>query len=108
MESVSWLAFTAMSSLVAKGKAQTVRPASTAQTLNYTATAKAGQTLLRLFNQCNLPNSALHFQANRRGSFPARFVRVFIIVVAHSVRGHRSDTTRSTHHNPHFPRQPNR
>src|SRR5260370_40522051 len=68
IEMVSWLVFTGMSSLVATGEAQTARSASAAQTSNYTASVRAGQTnYLRLFDQADLPHAAFDFKANRGG-----------------------------------------
>src|ERR1700737_2231721 len=74
-------------------EAQTARSASAAQTSNYTASARTGQTeCLRLFDQADLPHATFDFQANRSGSFAVGLVRVFVVFVAQSVRVAADDT----------------
>src|ERR1700682_1778959 len=80
-------------------EAQTARSASAAQTSNYTASARTGQTeCLRLFDQADLPYAALHFKANRGGSFAVGLVGVFVVFVAQSVRVYRADAAGGAEH----------
>src|SRR6267378_3837923 len=107
IEMVSWLVFTGMSSLVATGEAQTARSASAAQTSNYTASVRAGQTnYLRLFDQADLPHAAFDFKANRGGSFAVGLVSIFVVFVAQSVRFDRADAAGSADHDANFSGQP--
>src|SRR5260370_823072 len=103
IEMVSWLVFTGMSSLVATGEAQTARSASAAQTSNYTASVRAGQTnYLRLFDQADLPHAAFDFKANRGGGFSVGLVGIFVVFLAQSMRFYPAHAPRSPAHDPNF------
>src|ERR1700674_4087797 len=107
MEIVSWLVPTGMSSLVATGEAQTARSASAAQTSNYTASARTGQTgCLWLFDQTDLPHAALDRKANGCGRLAVRLVGIFAVFVAQSVRVDRADSPGSADHDANLSGQP--
>src|SRR5258707_13530349 len=106
-EMVSWLVFTGMSSLVATGEAQTARSASAAQTSNYTASGRAGQTnYLRLFDQADLPHAAFDFKANRGWSFAVGLVGIFAVSVGQSGPFDRAESAATSNPDANFPGQP--
>src|SRR6267378_4923976 len=107
MEIVSWLVFTGMSLLVATGKLrQRVLRALPKLQIIRRARSQGKPSFLRLFDQADLSDAALHRQTNRGRRFAVSFVGIFAIVVAQSMRVHRADATRSVNHHPNFSGQP--
>src|SRR5712671_830238 len=107
MEIVSWLVFTGMSSLVATGKLrQRVPRALSKLQIIRRARSQGKPSFLRLFDQADLPDAALHRQTNRRRRLAVGFVGIFVVIVAQSVSVHRANAARSVNHHANFSGQP--
>src|SRR5713101_1052014 len=107
MESVSWLVYTGMSSLVAKGSPDSAFRAHCPNFKLYGWREGRANACSRLRNQRDLADAAFDLQTDGRRSFAVGLVRVLVIVVAQPVRVHRANSAGSVHHNADFAGQAN-
>src|SRR5713101_9444423 len=107
MESVSWLVYTGMSSLVAKGSPDSAFRAHCPNFKLYGWREGRANACLRPRNQRDLADAAFDLQTDGRRSFAVGLVRVLVIVVAQPVRVHRANSAGSVHHNADFAGQAN-